>query len=173
MRDKVAIDLQLDFGSNWFRKQEKRLNAMTLKCKFGEPENGWLPVELSLEGQILNLDVSDVPADPINCLILGLDRTITGLQDEIFFHLEPDGYFLCFECLAKDCFGFRLERSVRDVAQLPSRTLIYERTGNKHEIVLPFWRAIKEFASHCYVEPAWPNIDNVALSKLTKLVKSA
>lgn len=145
---------------------------MTLKCKFGEPEHGWLPVELSLEGQILNLDVSDVPADPINCLILGLDRTINGLQDEIFFHLEPDGYLFCFESLSEKRFSFRLERSECDAARQQSRTLIYESTGGKNDIILPFWRAIREFASHCYVEPAWPTVDHEALLKLTKLVKS-
>lgn len=146
---------------------------MTLKCKFGQPEHGWLPVELSLDGKILNLDVSDILADPINCLIVGLDRTITGSQDEIFFHLEPDGYFLCFQCLAKNYFRFRLERSENSVGRPPRRTVIFESAGNKQQIIVPFWRAIKEFASHCYVEPAWSTVDNEALSKLTKLVKTA
>ncbi|MEO9898557.1 MAG: hypothetical protein ABJD13_08320 [Paracoccaceae bacterium] len=145
---------------------------MTLKCKFGKPQHGWLPVELLLDDEVLELNVSDVPVNPINCLILGLDRTINGLHDEIFFHLEPDGYYLCFQCLAEHSFDFRLERFETDTVQQEKRTLIYESTGNKHEIILPFWRAIKDFSSHSYAEPAWPAVDNGALSKLTKSVKA-
>lgn len=145
---------------------------MSLKCRFGEPEHGWLPVELLLDEQVLKLDVSDVPADPIYCLILGLDRTINGSQDEVFLHLEPDGYYLCFQSLAEHRFSFRLERAESRVNQPQSRTVIFENTGNKRETIFPFWRAIKEFASHSYTEPAWPAVDNAALSKLTKSIKA-
>jgi hypothetical protein len=49
------------------------------------------------------------------------------------------------------------------------RETVFETLGSKAEIIFPFWRALKEFASHSYEEPDWPPVDHVELEKLTVL----
>jgi hypothetical protein len=66
---------------------------MKLKCKFGEPHYGWLPVKLTAGDYTLEMDVSDVPVDPIYILILSLHRALNGLESEIWWHLEPVSYY--------------------------------------------------------------------------------
>ena len=173
MREKLSSNFQWLYANTGFNSKRTQPDIMMVKCKFGKPAAGWLPVELLLERQFLEFHVSNVPEDPIRHLIVGLDRAITGWHDEVFFHLEPDGYLLCFQHLAKDSFKFRLDYLESRAGRSPIRTLIHESTGSKKQVIFPFWRAIKEFASHCYVEPAWTTVDNAALQNLTRLVKTA
>lgn len=146
---------------------------MQLKCRFGEPHAGWLPVELTCDDLRLEFEVSHIPTNPIDSLILGLDRAISGLEAEIWFNLEPASYYLEFNPLAEQRYEFRIEFSQKDAQHRQYRTAVLEISGNKDEIVLPFWRAITEFASHSYTEPAWPEVDDFALSKLRKRVRGA
>lgn len=143
---------------------------MKFKCRFGEPHAGWLPVELTCNDLRLEFEASHIPTNPIDSLLLGLDRAISGLETEICFNLEPDSYYLRFSPLAEPGYEFRIEYSEKDAQH---RTPVLDMSGNTSEVILPFWRAVTEFASHSYAEPAWPKVDDFALSKLRKRVKAA
>lgn len=113
-----------------------------------------------------------MPENPIDALVYGLGSAIDGLEAEVWLHLEPSSYYLRFTPREDSQFGLCIEFSERDTAQPQNRDLLFEARGNKREIILPFWRACKEFIGSSYDDPAWPKCDEDALARLNKLVKS-
>jgi hypothetical protein len=145
---------------------------MKLKCKFGEPHHGWLPLKITAGEFQLDVEISDIPKNPVDDLVSGLEAAFGGLDFEVWFHLEPASYYLRFIPLASNKIGIFIEFSERDTQQKNKRRTVFETEGERDDVLVPFWRAVKEFASHSYKEPAWPKCDEVALSRLDKLVRS-
>jgi len=143
---------------------------MKLKCKFGKPHHGWLPVKLTAGDYNLEMDVSDVPVDPIYILISSLHRALNGLESEVWWHLEPASYYFYFEPEENGEVKFLIAFAEENVTR-NHREIVFETAGSQAEIIFPFWRAIKEFASHSYEGPDWPPVDHAELEKLTALVK--
>jgi hypothetical protein len=144
---------------------------MKLKCKFGVPDHGWLQLNLSVDGFDLDIEISDVPLNSIDALVSALDCTFDGLEAEVWLHLEPASYYLCFVPLAADKLRLSIEFSERETQARVRRNTLFERVGTTREIILPLWRAIKEFESHSYNEPAWPECNAVKLAQLEKRIK--
>lgn len=143
---------------------------MKIKCKFGVPHHGWLPVKVTVGDFYLEMEASDVPVNPINILISSLTRTLSGFESEVWWHLEPASYYFSFASEGEDNYKFTI--SFADVDSVSSkRQHIFETSGNKNEIILPFWRAVKEFASHSYLEPHWPETYEGWIDQLTTMVK--
>jgi hypothetical protein len=119
------------------------------------PSHGWLSLQLSIDGQDVEIDASDVPNNPIQELIDTLDRVVNGIESTVWWNLEPDGYFMTFTPLGED-IALRLE-----YAQLSDRNrsrVVVAVRGQRAEILLPFWRFLREFQSHDYVTPHWPSV---------------
>ncbi|MBK8903705.1 MAG: hypothetical protein IPM53_21155 [Anaerolineaceae bacterium] len=128
---------------------------MKLECKFGKPHDGWLPVSLNAGGFSLEIDVSDVPVDPIYVLISSLYRALSGLDSEVWWHLEPASYYFYFEPEETGELKFTIAFAEENVTR-NHREIVFETSGSKAEIILPLWRAIQEFVSYSYKEPDWP-----------------
>jgi hypothetical protein len=143
---------------------------MKLKCKFGEPHHGWLSIRLTTGDFSLEMEVSDVPVDPIYVLISSLCLALNGLESEVWWHLEPASYYFYFEPEEQGEFKFSIAFAESNVTR-NHRETVFETSGSKAEIIFPFWRAIKEFASHSYKEPDWSAIDHAELENLTVLVR--
>jgi hypothetical protein len=141
---------------------------MSLKCKFDVPEAGWLPVSISMGGFSLEIDASDVPCDPIFQLTVALYKVLKGIDSEVWWHLEPAGYYFYFKKLEED--SYQITITFEEDSSSPEKPVIC-LIGTKQEIIFPFWRAIKEFSSHHYNEPHWPELDKRELKKLTELIK--
>jgi hypothetical protein len=138
-----------------------------VRLVFGQPAHGWLPLTLYIEAFELTLDVSDVPINPIeefcNCLCL----VLKGGEAAVWWHLEPTWYQFHFEP--------RLDKVVFSIWQAAryqrAETLIFQYAGDFASLILPFYRALKQFTSLPISEKDWPTIDQEKLRQLTELVR--
>ena len=60
------------------------------------PKAGWLTLQLWVNGQVTEIDASDVPNNPINELAEAIGIAAEGRPAVVWWHLEPDGYFMHF-----------------------------------------------------------------------------
>ncbi|UWR11997.1 hypothetical protein [Sulfitobacter mediterraneus] len=127
---------------------------------------------MTIDDYRLEIEVSDVPQNPVDNLVTGLGRAMDGLESETWLNLEPASYYLIFTPGSGQDICFNIEFADQDTQQRKRRTTVLELRGNREEIILPFWRAVKEFESHSHSERAWPKTDGAALAMLEKTIKS-
>ncbi|WP_141832681.1 hypothetical protein [Herbaspirillum sp. SJZ107] len=120
------------------------------------PSHGWLTISILIDGQTVEIDASAVPNNPVEDLLVALDLAANGVPSSVWWHLEPDGYFMYFtpngeEIQFKLVFAIESDRACgREVV---------ETRGNAAQVLLPFWRFVREFQSHDFQEPHWPLTD--------------
>ncbi|MCW8876133.1 MAG: hypothetical protein OQK04_12310 [Kangiellaceae bacterium] len=139
-----------------------------MDIKFREPNHGWLPVEIEHQGNSWQFDASDVPLDPIHTLVTVLNSLFTGRDGEVWWHLEPDGYFLSFKAHDGKC-TVRFDFS--DESRKARSDLKFEFDDSIENIVVPLWREVKKFYSYGYCEPHWPPENKNELKALSEHVK--
>lgn len=115
-----------------------------------------MTISILVNGQTVEIDASDVPNNPVEDLLVALDLAANGVPSSVWWHLEPDGYFMDFtpngeEVQFKLVFATESERA-------HGREVVGTR-GNAAQVLLPFWRFIREFQSHDFQEPHWPLTD--------------
>jgi len=115
-----------------------------LKIEFEAPEHGWLPVRIAYKDIEEIFHASDVPIDPISQLENVLASALTGWGGEVWWHLEPGGYYLNLHA-EKDKYKLKLEYSVN--SKMVSRELVFEYLGCFEETVLPIWRSLRKLQS--------------------------
>ena len=140
-----------------------------LRWKLGKPENRWVPVKLTCDDKFVEFLGSDVPNNPVQELVDALWKIAHGDMSEVWWHLEPDGYFFVFEPKQdKILFSvFFAENSTQN-----SRREILRVTGDLKSIVLPLWRGLREFLSYPLAEPHWPPINESEVTRLGTLIKN-
>src|SRR5687767_1338396 len=126
-----------------------------LKIEFGQPEHGWLPVTLRQRDFELRFRASDVPVNPIDQLISGIRQITKGITTEVWWHIEPEGYYFDFDRKG-DEYKLRISFATRDKGE---RELVYETQGKYEEIIMPFYRSIKTFFTQKIDVPHWPKTD--------------
>lgn len=126
-----------------------------LKIEFGQPEHGWLPVNLRHGDFELKFEASDVPINPIDQLISGIRQITKGISTEVWWHLEPAGYYFDFDKTG-DKYNLRIAFAKNDTAD---KELVHETCGEFEDIVMPFYRSIMSFFSQTIEEPHWPKTD--------------
>jgi hypothetical protein len=139
-----------------------------VRILFGPPKHGWLPLTLYVDAFELALDVSDVPINPLEELCSSLRLVLKGGDASVWWHLEPTWYQFHFEPASSELVFSVWQCSSYQKAGLR----IFQHTGNFDAIVLPFYRALKQFASHPTSEKDWPSIDKENLKHLTDLVRA-
>ena len=138
-----------------------------IKLRLGKPQNGWLPVQFKADNFEVSFEASDVPVDPIDQLCDALALALKGIDSEVWWHLEPAGYYFSFSSHDKI-----LDLKIySDVGQGSKRKLEYEINGNFEAILLPIYRGLKEFTSINNSEPHWPSISIEKSERLTKLIQ--
>lgn len=140
-----------------------------LIIKFGNPEHGWLPVNIKYKEITEEFHASDVPVDPLSLLTDSLFSAIHGRSKEVWWHLEPAGYFMTIS-KSKSGYELLLEYSIDSTAQ--TKEFIFSFSGSLKEIILPIWRALSEFYSHNYSEPAWPKGSTEDMKELKALIQN-
>lgn len=106
--------------------------------------------------QTVEIDASDVPNNPVEDLLGALDLAAKGVPSRVWWHLEPDGYFMYFTPNGEEV-EFKL---VFATESEPARGReVVETRGNAVQVLLPFWRFVREFQSHDFQEPHWPPTD--------------
>jgi hypothetical protein len=136
-----------------------------LNIVFEAPEHGWMPVKIIYQDIEEYFDVSDVPIDPIDQLMQVLDSAITGGGGEVWWHLEPAGYYLNLHAEHRK-FRVKLEYSVNSMK--PTRETVFEYTGNFQETIIPIWRSLRKLQSYKWTEFTVPD---KAMDSITKQVK--
>jgi len=102
------------------------------------------------------MTVSDVPACPIHQLIDAMLAATRGDAASVWWHLEPDGYFLRLEpCGAR--IHLQLDFSASSEAHRSRRIASCE--ADARLTLLALWRFVRKFQSGQYGTPHWPLID--------------
>lgn len=113
------------------------------------------------------IDASDVPNNPIQQLVDALDLAASGAQSCVWWHLEPDSYFMHF-APHQDEITFTLSYAPGR-EQRPSNEVASVR-GSRPDILLPFWRFLRQFQSHDYAEPHWPSVDYQRMAAIKRSI---
>ena len=140
-----------------------------LSIEFGRPEHGWLPVKIAFNDLKLEFEASKVPANPVDQLISSVRSVIKGIKAEVWWHLEPEGYYFDFEKLSDD---YTLTTSFAKSVNT-DRIGEFKVNGSYGSLILPIYRAIKKLADQKHDPQNWPAIDKTELEKLTELIKEA
>ena len=128
---------------------------------FGTPEQGWLPVNINSSKYKLNIDVSDVPVNPIEILcdvLLDVDTK----KGEVWWNLEPEAVFFEFEKLAEN---YQLTIASAGSEESP-RIVEMIIEGTFQDVVEPFITALVLFHSKPYDEKQWPSVDIRKINRL-------
>ena len=104
----------------------------------------------------IDIDASYTPDDPIRQLTDALCTATRGDAARVWWHLEPDGYFLHFEPDG-DLIHLRLDFAP-DSNRVRARNVLM-LDGTAREILLPFWRFLRRFQSGEPHGEHWPDID--------------
>jgi len=139
-----------------------------IKVEFGNPYHGWLPVSLAAGQFELEIEASNVPANPIYLLVDALQKALVGLESAVWWHLEPSGYYFNFIPLGNEECTLKITYT-NGVAPEKVKN-VFEMQGSFKQILLPFWRAVRKFDSHGYSEHHWPETPTDDLYKLTTLI---
>ena len=141
-----------------------------IEIQYDQPSHGWLTLRLTVGSRTVEIDASDVPNNPVQELVAALEAAAEGSESSVWWHLEPDGYFANFEPVGSEvrfnlAFAKRSDR--RNVAPIVSVT------GSKAEILLPFWRFLRDFESRPHQEPDWPHVDFSRLQAIKTSIGAA
>ena len=139
-----------------------------LKLNFDRPVHGWVPVKLELEEKIIEFEGSYIN-NPIHQLMEALWKIVRGDSSEVWWNLEPDGYFFTFERNNENII-FRVFFSTN--SELNNRREILYVEGGIREVALPIWRGLKRFLSYDETEPHWPEISSIDIVNLGKKIKN-
>ena len=120
------------------------------------PRDGWLRLELAIEGRTIELDVSDVPNNPVQELLDAIDGAASGTATSVWWHLEPDGYLMYFLPIEGD-IDFTLAFAPR--SEQRSAQVIASTRGGRRKILMPFLGFLRDFQARSYQEPHWPPVD--------------
>ncbi|MDJ0366408.1 hypothetical protein QMK33_14715 [Hymenobacter sp. H14-R3] len=140
-----------------------------ITVNFGEPARGWLPITFRAGTFELVLDAADVPVNPLESLCEALAVVSAEGNAQVFWHLEPA------ECR----FDFKNQAAeiTLTLAERPTRTRpftqIFQVTGTSKEMLMPFYRALAQFASHSYSEAHWPTLSKHKLVQLGSSLKKS
>jgi hypothetical protein len=140
-----------------------------IKIRHQSPTHGWLLLRLSVEDHSVQIDASDVPNNPIQDLIEAVEQAATGTESIVWWHLEPHGYFMHFTPVGHE-IEFRLEYAPRS-DKSRSQAVLSVQSG-RTEILLPFWRFLRDFQSRAYSEPHWPEVNFERLTAIKAAIAS-
>jgi hypothetical protein len=106
---------------------------------FENPEHGWLPVTLQFNDEELELDVSDVPVDPVCELISALLDISESRSKKITWFLEP------VECELEFTVTGDFTKLEVSLNENNSKSLEHSIEIETNHMLLTFWRALRKF----------------------------
>jgi hypothetical protein len=140
-----------------------------LKLSLKQPEHGWVAVCLQAESSVIEFVASDVPNNPIQELVDALFKVYSGQEAEVWWHLEPDGYYFRFTPQEN---RVTLRVSFSEGSNEGSRRELLVLIGQQAEILLPIWRALRRFEAFRTVEPHWPDVNFRHLKELGPMLRA-
>ena len=139
------------------------MNNAVIRLSYQPPVHGWLLLRLTVNENTVEIDASDVRNNPVKDLVTALALIATGAPACIWWHLEPDGYFMHFTPKG-DSVVLRVDFAVGSEKRRARHVLQVE--GSRKAILLPLWRFVREFESHAFTAQHWPLIDYSGMAKV-------
>ena len=137
-----------------------------IELNIGNPENGWLPIELKSADFELKFNTSNIPESPTDKLCESLILVQNGIDSEICWNLEPECYLFELKPIGNG-IEFKVSKNDRNSE---SRNRIYTLNGNFESVILPMYRSLKKFNTLEFEKTDWKKIDQIKLNKLTELI---
>ena len=137
-----------------------------LTIRFGEPCHGWLPVVIKYGDITEEFLSSNIPVDSVTALWDIINSAISGVGGEVWWHLEPSGYYLS---ITKEKDMYFVDLKFSEKSRTDDRDDVFNFVGSFEEVILPIWRAIKEFYSHKY--DGWDCVPPERLRSLDDQIK--
>jgi hypothetical protein len=109
-----------------------------------------------------------VPTDPVTALYLALITAETGENVDVWWHLEPAGYF--FELSNREG-AIELHVLYSEDSSKTRKVRVASMVGGKKEVLLPLWRALRGFESMKIQEEDWPSVRLEGLERLGERLK--
>lgn len=144
------------------------MNSNKIKFQLGRPKAGWLPVKLQDKDYHLEFIVSNVPNDPIDELMSSIILICDGIAkpSQSCWHLEPHCFY--FQLEKKEKFELTISESFD---YLGPQQFVRKIDGTFGEIVMPLYRALRNFQTNENYKRYWTQIDDERSLKMKKLVK--
>ncbi len=139
-----------------------------IRLVFAQPRHGWVHTRLHLGHRILEFVASDVPNNPIEELHAAVTATAAGGRGEVWWHLEPAGYF--FE-LSNVSGRRRLRVLFSEHSLFLPRVEVASVCRTRTELLLPLLRALRQFESFHAREPHWRPTRMAAMTRLRSALK--
>jgi len=127
-----------------------------VQIQYNPPSHGWLRLQLTVDATSVDIEASDVPNNPVQELLDALVRATTGTESSVWWHLEPDGYFMHFIPIGEE-IKFSLEFAPNSKRSNARDVLSFQ--SGRAEVLLPFWRFLRDFQYQAYAEPHWPSVN--------------
>jgi len=70
--------------------------SMGLKCEFGAPQFGWLPIQITFDDFQLQTNISCIPENSIDKLVSAMMGAMDGVKAEVQLNTEPSLYYIRF-----------------------------------------------------------------------------
>ena len=140
-----------------------------ISLEFGIPNHGWLPILFKFADFKLEIEISDIPLNPMTRLCDSLIQLLKGInQPEIIpWHLEPHCYYLQ---LKKTDTNYKVIILESKNLNSPTKS-VFETNGNFKTIILPIYRSLKKFYSKAYQPPDWERIETRKIEELKRLIE--
>jgi hypothetical protein len=140
-----------------------------IEIRYEPPHNGWLTLRITIDGQTVEIDASDVPNNPIQDLLDAIRHASQGEDACVWLHLEPNWFVFDFACTAKTIV-FQLA-SVDETVNGTYRREIVSIEAAAQDILMPFWRFLRKFQSEDHREPHWPDVDYRDIETVGRSIK--
>ena len=142
--------------------------APIITIEFGEPKYGWLPIIFSAADFRLELHASDVPVNPLEALLEALTVVPAGGNASVLWYLEPAEYWFNFD----NQLGVITLNIIERASYNQAPTQLFRFTGSVKELLVPFYKALKQFTAHSYSEAHWPKLTNAKVMRLGQLLQN-
>jgi hypothetical protein len=139
----------------------------TFKIKLGTPHHGWLPVDIEATGEVLAIDASDVPVDPLDQLLDSVLLSKQGKESEVWWHLEPAGYnFAIKPQTEKVTIEISFAKS-----DMGKREFVCHFEISMNNYLAQVYQVLSSFYAKGFKDPHWPELREPSrLEELGKLL---
>lgn len=124
-----------------------------IRFTLSRPSNGWLSVHLGVGDKAVDFSASDVPNNPIEELIDAIHCALGNRDATVWWHLEPGGYYFEFSPVGNET---TLRILFSGDSDLEHRSELLSIQAPTKQLLVPFWRALRQLQSINAEEPHWP-----------------
>jgi hypothetical protein len=149
---------------------------MIFKVYFGELIKNNLPIKLKTTDQEISFIASNIPYNSLSELVYALIAILTykQLTVNVRWSTEPIEYEFCFSVKNKDA-SLVINEYPDSRRKQGTEKIKFSISGSPIDIVLPFWRTLRDFQSHPNELSSWirffPAEQMKRLSETIKLAK--